>query len=248
MSVSNTTGSQDSGTQDSGTQDSGTQDSGTQDSGTQDSGTQDSGTQDSGTQDSGTQDSGTQDSGTQDSGTQDSGTQDSGTQDSGTHARMSGHSEARAAVYGLLGAIIGGLATFSGAYWTGHQTISLAQSTSAREACVEFSAAVSQYLIDLDRIKDSINAVGSSYAQARTTALSEVPLLYRDGVEVDLYNNSTVSDDTTQLANALVSINLPIDPKQLDVNALATTESAALKQFVKFQVDSAIELNPNYHQ
>jgi hypothetical protein len=42
-------------------------------------------------------------------------------------------SEARAAIYGLLGAIVGGLATFGGAYWTGHQTQSETQLMSERE-------------------------------------------------------------------------------------------------------------------
>ena len=127
---------------------------------------------------------------------------------------MPRHSEARAAVYGLLGAIIGGLATFTGAYWTGHQTVSLAQSTSARAACEEFAAVTSQYLVDLDRIKDSIKEGNNSYSQTRTTTLAEVPLLYRDGVEVELYNNPTVGNDAGQLGSALGSINLRIDRKQ----------------------------------
>jgi hypothetical protein len=183
--------------------------------------------------------------GTPGSGTPGSGTPGSGTPGSGTPP-MPKPSEARAAVYGLLGAIIGGLATFAGAYWTGHQTISLAESTSARAACVEFADATSQFLVDLDRISDSLNEGGNSYTQTRTTALAEVPLLYRDGDEVLLYNNPTVGGEASRLASTLVSGYLPTDPKQLNANALVAVRLSAKNQFAKFEQDAAIELNPNY--
>lgn len=98
-----------------------------------------------------------------------------------TEKSKPGRSDARAAVYGLLGAIIGGLATFGGAYWTGHQTQSETQSTSERSAYVAFGEAAGQYANNLIQLKFAYeNHDNQSYAQIRANLAAEVGPLYGD--------------------------------------------------------------------
>jgi hypothetical protein len=171
-------------------------------------------------------------------------TSTTGSQGPGPQAPIAMRSDVRAAVYGLLGAIIGGLATFAGAYWSGHQTLSLAQSTTARAACVAFASVADQYLNNLRQLQDSLNEGSNSYARARTTIIAGLPSLYADSVQVDLSNDRTVSQDAADLASTVLTISFPIDGRQMDPHALAKAALTVANQLTKFQLDAGTELNP----
>jgi hypothetical protein len=112
--------------------------------------------------------------------------------------------EARAAIYGLLGAIIGGLATFGGAYWTGHQSQAAAQTTSERSSCVTFAAAAAQYQWTLQALADSVDQGGQAYNQARASLIAQIPRLYSDSVQVTFVANMTISRDAAAIANLVL--------------------------------------------
>jgi hypothetical protein len=153
-------------------------------------------------------------------------------------------SDGRAAVYGLLGAIIGGLATFGGAYWTGHQSENSALVTSQQNACVTFASAADQYLQDLNSLQDSLDQGGAVYAQARARLSAEVPTLYKAAVEVEFINKNPVTADAITITNTLIGFDYDFaSPKSIDREKLASIIGASKGQFQKFTGDAQTVFN-----
>jgi hypothetical protein len=147
-------------------------------------------------------------------------------------------------VYGLLGAIIGGLATFGGAYWTGHQSQSAADIAARRSAYIEFTAAVDQYRQDLVRLEDSLRQGGKSYDHERSRLDAELPTLFRDAALVKLIGKWPVDRDAALTANSLIDFDVPVDPKLVDHNQLTKAIQDSGGKLQRFVDDATSEFNP----
>ncbi len=153
------------------------------------------------------------------------------------------HSEARAAIYGLLGAIIGGLATFGGAYWTGHQAQSETQSTSQRSAYVIFGGAAQQYILNLVQLGDAIDHHnGESYKQIRTQLLAEWSPLYSDFITIRLISPTYIGDDALKLLQA-ITFYVPISPSSIDRHHLNSVITAGNDRTDRFESAAQAQLN-----
>jgi hypothetical protein len=152
-------------------------------------------------------------------------------------------SESRAAVYGLLGAIIGGLATFGGAYWTGHQTESSNQISAERSAIIAFVSAAQQYELNLEDIPGTVQNV-NLYGELHNTLYAEAPALLGDAFLVGLSSSHAVEVDAAELSNSLLSIYIPPDPKSLDPSAISKAENSFKKYLYKLEGDAEGQINP----
>ena len=86
----------------------------------------------------------------------------------GKSSSASKRPEARAAIYGLLGAVIGALASFGGVYWSQQQTQSTARSASEQSAVVATIAKADDYANGLFQLRDAlINNDSASYSEIR---------------------------------------------------------------------------------
>lgn len=148
--------------------------------------------------------------------------------------RSSQHSkpltEARAAAYALVGAIVGGLATLGGAYWTGHQAQSEAQVVAERSAYINFAAVAYQVATNLSLLTNaSSNHDQASYTAARDRIIADVGPLNSDAVSVELLAPLDIAYDAESVVNILFKVNLPSS-----VNALNRTLSHnAVNDFLK---------------
>lgn len=152
-------------------------------------------------------------------------------------------SEGRAAVYGLLGALIGGLATFAGAYWTGHQTQSLAQSSTERSAYVAFAAAAAQFEFNIYQLQ--FNTAGGdkkSFEQITTNLYAENPSLFSDYTLVRLSSDPTIENDVTSIVDTLFSVAIPSSQGSIDVSQINSVDKTYTKEITKFETDASAEL------
>lgn len=151
-----------------------------------------------------------------------------------------------AAAYGLLGAIVGGAATFAGAYWTGHQSQSAQQVVSDRTAYVEYAAAADQYKYNLVLIQDALsNHNNADYAQIRISLIAEVAPLYSDETQVLLVAPSNIDNDATKILGALFSVAIPINSSSADSEYLAEAIKSGNAWLSQFSDDTQRQLNPN---
>ena len=165
-----------------------------------------------------------------------------------TSPPVSKRSEGRAAIYGLLGAIIGGLATFGGAYWTGHQTESLNQSTSERNAYVAFITLATQYEVNLTHLPEAVGNA-NSYGELRNTMNAEISSLISAGVTVAISSSSSATvHDAHSVFSLLTSIYVPLDPKSLNTKMIANIQGNFGKKLGQFESDVETELGPAYHR
>jgi hypothetical protein len=147
-------------------------------------------------------------------------------------------------VYGLLGAIIGGLATFGGAFWTGHQSQSAADITARRGAYIEFTAAVDQYRQDMVRLEDSLRQGGKSYDHERSRLDAELPTLFRAATLVKLIGKWPVDQDAVLTSNCLIDFDVPVNPKSVNHNQLTLAIQKSKDGLQIFLDDATREFNP----
>jgi len=153
-------------------------------------------------------------------------------------------SDARAAIYGLLGAIIGGLATFGGAYWTGHQAQSQEQIASERSAYVTFAAAGYQIATDLSQLLSTSSGSKAAYTAVRNRIISEVGSFNSDAVLVELVAPLNIARDAEDIVNTLFSIPLPANPSSLPSKTVNSSIRKSLGQLSDFQTAAHAQLNP----
>jgi hypothetical protein len=152
--------------------------------------------------------------------------------------------EARAAIYGLLGAIVGGLATFGGAYWTGHQTQSETQLMSERSAYVAYEGVVHQYAYDLIQLQNRNNQVGPSYAGLRTSLIAQVTPLWSDLALIQLISPQSISNDGQDILDDLFEVALPNNVKDLNFNNLSSEIRNYRYDLTIFKQATRAQINP----
>jgi hypothetical protein len=165
--------------------------------------------------------------------------------DPGDEARGSGgpnRSAARsAAIFGLAGALIGGVASFGGSYWTAHQVQSSAQVSAERSAYVSFTARTYQYMDNLVQLERGANP--ALYATLRTNLNNQIGPLFSALALVQYVGSNTAGSASLRVGGALSSIYIPVDESALDHAKLAAAIKEAQKFLSNFEHDTVNQLD-----
>jgi len=146
---------------------------------------------------------------------------------------MSG--EARAAVYGLIGALIGSLASIGGVYLTAHQTAS----GITRGTYVSFIAKAERYSADLIEVQYNTEA----YADVRAKLQTEVAPLIAAEVSVRLLGNGNLGAEAKSAVDAFFNVYLPADRNQLNMHDVHDANDLGTKLLGNFTQDAIAQLS-----
>ena len=147
--------------------------------------------------------------------------------------------ERRAAVFGLLGALVGGAASLGGSYVSVHETTRAAAAerqeariTQQRTVYLDFATKANQYSVDLLEVSQLDGQ--TAYARVRDRLIREVAPLYTAYQSVLFTGPKQVSDKAGVVQGGLVQVYLPPRRADLDRKKLEEAVNGSDPQLVAF--------------
>ena len=134
-------------------------------------------------------------------------------------------SDGRAAVFGLLGALVGGAASFGGTYLNVHLTQKNERLDSERAAYVDFASKTDQYatdLIDVGQVLQARPLRAEEYGKLRDRLRAEIAPVNTAYQALSILGTANVAQKAAALQQDLFGVFLPFEPRQANLKLLNT--------------------------